>query len=74
MKKATWLYAFRVTLPELRWGYTPDSAGRLATNQDWRGGMDKWRNATGYKVANSTVATFRDALLAMAQSVIEVER
>lgn len=72
MKKATWLYAFGVALPELRWGHRPDSKGRLATNQDWRGGMDKWRDATGYKVANATTPEFRDALLAMAQSALEV--
>ena len=67
MKKATWLYAFGVALPELRWGYTPDSEGRVSVNQDWRGGMDKWRDATGYKVANSTPAAFRDALLEIAR-------
>lgn len=69
MKKATWLYAFRAELPELKWGYTPDSEGKLATKRDWRGGMDKWRNATGYKVANATPQEFKEVLIAMARSV-----
>ena len=66
MKKATWLYAFGVALPELRWGHVPDQEGRVSPNQDWRGGMDKWRDATGYKVANATTPEFREVLLAMA--------
>ena len=69
MKKATWLYAFRTELPELKWGYTPDSEGKLATKQDWRGGMDKWRNATGYKIANATPQEFKEVLMAIARSV-----
>ena len=68
VKKATWLYAYGVELPELRWGYTPDGKGTLAQNQDWRGGMDKWRDATGYKVANATPPEFRDVLIAMART------
>lgn len=70
VKKATWLYAFGVELPELRWGHTPDNRGSLAINQDWRGGMDKWRNATGYKIASRTPIEFRDVLLGMARSAI----
>jgi hypothetical protein len=38
VKKATWLYAYGVELPELRWGYTPDGEG------DGPGGMDYWRD------------------------------
>jgi hypothetical protein len=68
MKKATWLYAFGVVLLELRWGHVPDQRGKVSVNQDWRGGMDKWRDATGYKVANSTPPEFRDALLALART------
>ena len=73
MKKATWLYAYKTALPELRWGYTPDSDGKVSTNQDWRGGMDKWRNATGYKVANATPIEFRDLLISLARSTQDVE-
>lgn len=69
VKKATWLYVFGVAqkdLPELRWGHTPDSRGTISKNQDWRGGMDKWRSATGHRVANATPFEFRDELLRLA--------
>lgn len=72
VKKATWLYVFRVPLidlPELRWGHTPDSRGTISPNQDWRGGMDKWRNTTGHKAANATPEAFRDLLLSIARQV-----
>ena len=41
VKKATWLYAYGVDLPELRWGYTSDGDG------DDIGGMDAWRDRFG---------------------------
>lgn len=44
VKKATWLYAYGVELPQLRWGYTPDANGDSA-NQTEHGGMDAWRDA-----------------------------
>lgn len=72
VKKATWLYVFgvdRAELPELRWGYTPDGQGELAKNQDWRGGMDAWRDATGHRIANATPIEFRDELLRLARLV-----
>lgn len=63
VKKATWLYAYGVELPELRWGYTSDGDG--AGN----GGMDEWRDLSGgYRAASSTPLEFRDALLAIARS------
>lgn len=71
VKKATWLYVFGVAredLPELRWGHTPDSRGTISRNQDWRGGMDKWRDTTGHRVASATPPEFRDVLLAIARS------
>ena len=43
VKKATWLYAYGVELPELRWGWTPDGQGDPA-NQNEHGGMDAWRD------------------------------
>lgn len=73
MKKATWLYAYGVELPELRWGYTPDSEGKVAQKQDWRGGMDKWRDATGHKAASATPIAFRDVLLSIARSAQHVK-
>jgi hypothetical protein len=41
VKKATWLYAVGVILPELRWGLVSDRDG------DGDGGMDAWRDAFG---------------------------
>jgi hypothetical protein len=43
VKKATWLYAVGVELPELRWGFTPDCRGERK-NEPW-GGSDGWRDA-----------------------------
>jgi len=90
VKKATWLYAHGVELPELRWGYTPDGDGR-EPNGPW-GGLENWRdrwtlangkrpigggvNGNGFFRTNAhngmrsaTPLEFRDALLAMAQTV-----
>lgn len=75
MKKATWLYVFgvpRERLPALKWGHTPDNRGQLAKKQDWRGGMDAWRNATGHRVANATPPEFRDVLVALALSANDI--
>ena len=41
VKKATWLYAYGVELPELRWGFTADGDG------DGGGGLDNWRDRFG---------------------------
>jgi hypothetical protein len=71
VKKATWLYVYGVRLqdlPELCWGHTPDNRGTIAKNQDWRGGMDKWRDSTGYRVANATPVAFRDLLISIART------
>lgn len=43
VKKATWLYAYGVELPELWWGYTPDGEGERP-NGPW-GGIDGWRDS-----------------------------
>ena len=42
VKKATWLYAFGVDLPDLRWGYKPDSEGEQPNGVF--GGIDAWRD------------------------------
>lgn len=42
VKKATWLYAYGVDLPELRWGYTPDGEGEQPNGE--HGGIDNWRD------------------------------
>ena len=82
VKKATWLYAFGVDLPELRWGYTSDANGD-PENQNEHGGMDAWRdkfkgrreqwtnsNHRGghYGLTATTPPEFRDILIAMARS------
>jgi hypothetical protein len=46
VKKATWLYAYGVELPELRWGWTPDRNGDPA-NQNEYGGIDGWSDRSG---------------------------
>lgn len=53
VKKATWLYAYGVELPELKWGYTSDG--------DDVGGMDAWRDRFGGRRAaweESTVSHY----------------
>ena len=70
VKKATWLYVYGLEvdeLPQLRWGHTPDSRGTISTKQDWRGGMDGWRNKTGHTKANATPIEFRDVLISIAK-------
>jgi hypothetical protein len=68
VKKATWLYAYGVELPELRWGYTPDGNGDSANQNEW-GGIDAWRDHSGgHRAASSTPIEFRDALLSIARS------
>jgi hypothetical protein len=80
VKKATWLYAVGVELPELRWGFTADGNGPTPNGD--HGGMDAWRDAwtsgvTGhlfYKghrhdgLRSATPEPFRDVLLAMART------
>lgn len=82
VKKATWLYAYGVDLPELRWGYTADADGDAA-NQTEHGGMDAWRDkfkgrreqwsnsqhrGGHYGLTATTPPAFRDVLLEMART------
>lgn len=64
VKKATWLYAFGVALPELRWGFTPDGDGGDL------GGMNAWRARVTYSAANRTPPSFRDELVGIARSAL----
>lgn len=69
VKKATWVYAYGVDLPELRWGFTPDGNGERP-NGPW-GGIDGWRDSWTTKGSGGTSRTpeaFRDALLSIARS------
>lgn len=69
-KKATWLYAVGVKLPQLRWGHDPDQRSKALVS--WCGNHtnahDK-RPRVGKKAAAATPAAFRDVLLEMARSV-----
>lgn len=69
-KKATWLYAFGVSPPPLRWGFEPDHAqGALVS---WCGNHVKngeKRPRVGKAAAAATPIAFRDELLNIARSV-----
>lgn len=69
-KKATWLYAHGVPLPELRWGATPDSDQVALVswcgNRTRKGGESRPRMRS--KSASATPLEFRDVLLGMARS------
>lgn len=82
VKKATWLYAYGVELPELRWGWTRDSEGDTANQGEW-GGMEAWRDAFKgrreqwtkgqhrgghHGLTATTPHDFRDILIATARS------
>lgn len=67
-KKATWLYAFGVALPELRWGFDPDARSKALVS--WCGNRVKsgeTRPRVGKAAASRTPDEFRDVLLAMAR-------
>lgn len=83
VKKATWLYAYGVELPRLRWGYTPDAAGEQPNGP--HGGIDNWRDRFGgrteqwlkgshrgghHGLTATTPPAFRDVLLNMARSAV----
>ena len=72
VKKATWLYAYGVELPELRWGYTSDLNGDPENQNEW-GGMDAWRDTAGHGYnAARTPIEFRDALIEMTATAIHI--
>jgi hypothetical protein len=68
-QKATWLYAYGVELPELRWGWTHDH--RVGALVSWCGNHVKsgeTRPRVGKAAAARTPLAFRDELLTMARS------
>jgi hypothetical protein len=68
-KKATWLYAYGVGLPELQWGYTPDNApGHSVRWSKVRYPGDDGRERLPREWNNRTPPGFRDVLIAMARS------
>ncbi len=85
VKKATWLYAHGVELPELLWGLTLDSHG--PDKRGPYGGLDNWRDRFGgrreqwtkgqhrgghHGVTATTPPAFRDVLLDMARTAGKV--
>ncbi len=81
VKKATWLYAYGVELPELDWGHISDGDGE-EPNGPW-GGLENWRDrfkgrheqwtksqhrGGHHGLTATTPPAFRDVLLAMARS------
>ena len=68
-KKATWLYACGVPLPELRWGLLAESASMAFVS--WCGNHTKAhdvRPRVGKAAASKTPIAFRDALLSIARA------
>ncbi len=68
-KKATWLYAVRVRLPDLLWGHVADN--KVTAYVLWCGNRvleHGTRVRVGKKKASSTPPAFRDVLLEMARS------
>lgn len=84
-KKATWLYAFGVELPTLKWGSVPDNIETAFATQEAgysrakRRSLISWcgnhtaaggdRPRLGSRAASATPPEFRDILLTMARSV-----
>lgn len=68
-KKATWLYAFGVELPALRWGHVPDQRSQALVS--WcrnHVSSNERRPRVGKREASRTPIEFRDVLLEMARS------
>lgn len=67
-RKATWLYAYNVELPRLRWGFARGEAPvSWCGNRTRNGGENRPR--VGKAAASKTPPAFRELLLAMARSV-----
>lgn len=74
-KKATWLYAFGVDPPPMRWGFVPDQDVRALVS--WCGNRTRGGGENRPKVGKAAARTpveFRDALLAIARSVAAPSR
>jgi hypothetical protein len=68
-KKATWLYAFGVELPQLRWGFNPDQRSQALVS--WCGNhvsSGECRPRVGKAVAAATPIEFRDLLISIART------
>jgi hypothetical protein len=68
-RKATWLYAYGVELPELRWGSTPDShITHMISWCKYRGASGEKLRRLGKAAASRTPQEFREVLIGMARS------
>jgi hypothetical protein len=70
MRKATWLYAYGVELPELRWGRRIDSEGGEFKwgSYLYKGAPNRHRPRLPASILATTPPEFRDVLLAMART------
>lgn len=67
-KKATWLYAHGVPLPDLRWGFNPDQRSQALVS--WCGNhvsSGERRPRVGKAAAAATPPEFRDLLISIAK-------
>jgi hypothetical protein len=70
-KKATWLYAYGVDLPELRWGHEPDQRSKALVS--WCGdhvASGESRPRLKPREAAATPPAFREELLSIARSAL----
>lgn len=70
VKKATWLYAYGVDLPELKWGWTSDAQAGDVRWARVRYSGDEERPRVRQRDVARTPPAFRDVLLDMARSCI----
>jgi hypothetical protein len=74
-KKATWLYAFGVELPDMRWGFDPDHKSKALVS--WCGNnvsSGEKRPRIGKVEASRSPIEFRDALISIARSAELLKR
>lgn len=68
-RKPTWLYAFGVVPPSMRWGPTPKGANPAYVTDGRGETRDKSRKSLDARRASATPVAFRDLLIAIAESV-----
>lgn len=71
-RKATWLYAYGVALPSLRWGRGPAPEAWISSGRPRSALAARGIGQLGKREAKATPAEFRDVLLAMARTAREV--
>jgi hypothetical protein len=74
VKKATWLYAVGVDLPELRWGKTSDAEAGAVRWARIRYKGDELRERVKASETAKTPPEFRDVLLSMARMATKLDR